>query len=151
MAGHINYGPWAKNVSARYDGNCVACGHHGWCQHDHIWPLSQARKDPRRLSVLNGATLCGDFCRHCEAEGKKPCHLQKTHGELRYQFRWLRPDTIVYLADVGWVAWNPVTGEPYGPGMNHFEPLPDRYKVPIVLNALPKLVRDDFRSARGRR
>lgn len=70
-----------------------------------------------------------------------PCHLAKTAGRLRYEFGWLKVDTIVFLADVGWVAWGE-DGEPYGPGWRHFAALPPRIRDGLSgTGALPVLAR----------
>jgi hypothetical protein len=97
-------GPWRAEVLARYGRGCVVCGDTRWVEADHIWPRSQGGpSDPR-----NGIPLC------------KEHHDDKTAGRLKFKPEWLLPDTMTYLADVGWVTWND-DGEPTGRGWRHFE------------------------------
>lgn len=114
---------WGAAVIARYGNSCVMCGHTGYVELDHIWPKSQGRKDPRVLDERNGAPVCGDFCPYCKREKRRPCHQAKTRGEVRYDPRLLLPDTLQFLADVGWVSFDP-EGHSQGVGWRHFKDLP---------------------------
>lgn len=60
--------------------------------------------------VENGLLLC------------RTHHEQKTLGRLKIEYRWLDPDQVAWLADVGWVTWD-ADGQPYGRGWKHFAPM----------------------------
>lgn len=90
---------------------CRACGSSQHLELDHIKPRSQGGQS----DVENGLPLCG-------AWGSCGAHARKTAGSLRIQKSWLDPDQIAYLDQIGWVRWDPETGEVSGNGWRHFEP-----------------------------
>jgi hypothetical protein len=80
--------------------------------------------------VANGSPLCR---RH---------HRMKTDNELRYRFEWLGRDQVRWFAEVGFVAWDLETGEPYGKGWRTFEPLrPSQLAALRASGSLPALTR----------
>jgi 5-methylcytosine-specific restriction endonuclease McrA len=99
-----NDGPWRKEVMALRGERCRSCGATRSVQADHVVPRSQQGPS----IVENGLPLC------------RKCHDDKTASRLKIQPSWLDDDQIVWLAEVGWVAWD-ADGQPYGRGWRHFE------------------------------
>jgi hypothetical protein len=103
-------------VIALRGGYCRACGTTRDTQADHVKPRGQGGPSV----VENGMMLC------------RTHHEQKTYSEIVIDYRWLDPDQVDWLADVGWVWWYE-DGEPLGPGRRHFGWKPaDRMKGGLV-------------------
>jgi len=109
-------GPWAREAAEIYGTSCLACGHHGYVEFDHIIPRSQGGPS----DVRNAAPLCGQFCPFCRQQSSTPCHLRKTAGDLKYAPEWLTFDQLEFLEAMGWVDFD-IHGEPTGRGFKHFE------------------------------
>ena len=99
-----NDAPWRNAVFALRGPWCRSCGTNRDLQCDHIKPKSQGGPSV----VPNGLPMCRD------------CHEKKTNSQLKFRHEWLDDDTIAWLAEVGWVAWDDA-GQPYGRGWRHFE------------------------------
>jgi hypothetical protein len=107
-----------------WDPKVGACD--GPVEADHVWERSQGGP----YLVANGSPLCR---RH---------HRMKTDNELRYRFEWLGRDQVRWFAEVGFVAWDLETGEPYGKGWRTFEPLrPSQLAALRASGSLPALTR----------
>lgn len=109
-----NDAPWREDCLAKRGRFCRAC----WSERgatrlqgtrleiDHIQPRSQGGPSV----VENGLVLCSEH------------HRAKTESRLLIRYEWLAVDQVLWLAEVGWVAWDDA-GQPYGRGWRHFAPL----------------------------
>lgn len=120
---------WSRKVKDKRGRWCRAAelgGCLGVLEADHIWERSQGGP----FVVENGGVLC-----HAH-------HEMKTDNKLRWRFEWLSPDQVAWFAVVGFVAWDPTTGEPYGPGMRTFDPLrPEQLARLVAEDRIPLLQR----------
>jgi hypothetical protein len=101
---------WRRVCLDRYGERCRAACQLGWfvvIELDHIKPRSQGGLN----DVENGLPLCSHH------------HKLKTDSKLKIDPAWLEPEQIEYLARVGWVSFDPITGEPSGEGWKHFLPM----------------------------
>lgn len=104
---------WRREVMALHGEVCASCGDASHVQADHLWPRGQGGPS----HPLNGLPLCGEFSRNTPGG----CHPKKTAGTMLIRPEWLLPEQVVWLAEVGWVAWD-ADGQPYGRGWRHFGP-----------------------------
>jgi hypothetical protein len=102
---------WREAGETRYGAFCRNCGSWQHVEADHMKPKGQGGKSHlENLLFLCGAWgLCGG-------------HALKTAGRLHIERSWLEPAQIAYLAEIGWVRWDPETGEVSGNGWRHFAP-----------------------------
>lgn len=99
-----NDGPWRRAVIALRGRVCRRCGATNDLQADHV--MSRSQQGPS--VVENGMMLC-----------REPCHRLVTENKIQYEYDWLDPDQIVWLAEVGYVAYDD-DGIPYGRGLRNF-------------------------------
>jgi 5-methylcytosine-specific restriction endonuclease McrA len=99
-----NDGPWRRECIEARGERCRRCLSTRWVQMDHMWPKSQGGPSV----VENGLPLC------------RACHAMKTESRIVIEPDWLDSDQVEWLADVGWVLWDSLTGEPSGRGWKHF-------------------------------
>lgn len=104
--------PWRLKCLLARGAFCRRCGSSQHVEVDHIWPKGQTGPS----EVENGLVLCG-------AWGSCGAHALKTAGSIQIERSWLDADQIEWLAEVGWVCWDPETGAVSGGGWRHFAPI----------------------------
>lgn len=101
---------WRRQVVYRYGPSCAAgpadCS--GRLETHHLQYRSQGGADDWQ----NGLMFCGHHHRLIHAR------------RILVRRKWLLPEAQKYLAELGWVAWDPEDeGQPSGRGRRGFAPL----------------------------